>query len=227
MSASAQDAEKKKSCAILPSWFETGAVTALLLPLCYTAGWSYAYHYFERFNLGLMGLDIPKEYFFVYSFQALRDQLWLFLLTLFGFVALLVFGRVLLERMKRRWNDQAKARMLTVIPATLLPLMIFAVFLLFYQIGENAAVNVYERQVQHDFDAYLRVQVWVNAPQTAEYGAEMAQAWQQGCYRLLMRNGDHVFVFQPLQSGAKIPTDMIPADRVELIRILPVNTSCP
>lgn len=226
MSGSVQDAENKKSCAILPSWFEIGAVTALLLPLCYTAGWSYAYHYFERFNLGLMGLDIPKEYFFVYSFQALRDQLWLFLFSVLLFAALLVFGRILLERLKRRFTDQAKGKMLTVIPATLLPLLIFALFLLFYQMGENAAVNVYERQVQHDFDAYLRVQVWVNAPENAEYGAEMARAWQQGCYRLLMRSEDHVFVFQPLQSGGKIPTDMIPADRVELIRMLPVNTSC-
>lgn len=227
MSSSAKEKEKGRTSEILPTWFETGTATALLVPLCYTAGWSYAYHYFERFNLGLMGLDIPREYFFVYSFQAIRDQVWFFLLTLLGFAAVLVFGRAALERMKRPLKDQAAARMLTVIPAVALPLVIFAVFAAFYRLGENAAGNVYDRQVQSDFDAYLRVQVWVQTPEKAEYPDEMTQAWQSGCYRLLMRNQEYLFVFHPLQSGGKIPTDMIPADKVELIRMLPVNTSCP
>ncbi|MCP4397599.1 MAG: hypothetical protein GY801_09910, partial [bacterium] len=103
---------KENPLEILPSWFETGVMTALLIPLLYTAGWSYAYHYFERFSLGLMGLEIPKESFFVYSFQVIRDQGRLFLLTLLAFVALLVFGRVLLEWMKRACKSRTKARML-------------------------------------------------------------------------------------------------------------------
>lgn len=37
-----------------------------LLGAClYTAGWAYAYHYFGRFRVGLLALDIPYEYYFV------------------------------------------------------------------------------------------------------------------------------------------------------------------
>ncbi len=151
----------------------------------------------------------------------------MFLLALFGFVVMLVFGRVLLERLKKKYEGRATARMLNVIPASLLPVLIFALFFVCYHLGAIAAVNVYERQVEHDFDAYLRVQVWANAPEQSEYGDEMVKAWQEGCYRLLMRNNDHLFLFHPLTSGGKIPTDMLSSDRVEMIRILPVNTSCP
>ncbi len=227
MSRQVKDPKKENPLEILPPWFETGVVTALLVPLLYTTGWSYAYHYFERFSLGLMGLEIPREYFFVYGFQAIQDQVWLFLLTVIGFVTVLVFGRVFLERKKKKFADQSKARMLNVIPASLLPVLIFGLFFAWYHLGEKAAGNVYDRQVQHDFDAYLRVQVWVHAPEQAEYRDEMAKAWQKGCYRLLMRNQEHLFVFHPLPSGGKIPTDMIPSGQVDIIRMLPVNTSCP
>ena len=235
-----QGSEKKKTSEIMPSYpgiglgigFETGAITALLIPLCYTAGWSYAYHYFERFSLGLIGLDIPREYFFVYGFQAIKDQKWLFLLTLIICMSLLVLGRFLLERLKKSFANQTKANTLNIIPAVILPVMIFALFMLFYNFGEKTAVNVYEQQVKSDFNAYIRVQVWAEAPKNAKYGAAMAKEWQKGCYRLLMRNKDYVFIFYPMKFNGKIskelkiPTDVIPAAKVELIRILPVNESC-
>ena len=206
--------------------FEVGTITALLVPLCYTAGWSYAYHYFERFSLGLIGLDIPREYFFVYGFHAIKDQIWSSLFILISFVSLLVSGRFLLEGVKKSFANQPSAKMFNIIPAVILPVMIFVVFMLSYHLGEKAAGNIYERQVQNDFDGYLRVQVWAKAPEKAKYSDEMAKEWQKGCYRLLMRNKDYLFVFYPMKSGGKIPTDMIPTAKVEFIRILPVNESC-
>jgi len=62
---------KEKSSRSLPGWIELGTILALLVPLLYTAGWSYACHYFERFHLGLLGLNIPREYFFLYSSPAM------------------------------------------------------------------------------------------------------------------------------------------------------------
>ncbi len=60
---SGKEKDTKSKSGIAPSFLETGTIMALLVPLFYTAGWSYAYHYFERFNLGLMGLEIPREFF--------------------------------------------------------------------------------------------------------------------------------------------------------------------
>ena len=126
---------------LLPSWFETGTVTALLVPLFYTAGWSYAYHYFERFNLGLTGLEIPGEYFFVYSFWTIRDRFGWFLLTLAVFVTVLVFGKVLLQCFSKRIKDKSWRRSLTVVPALVLPLLIVGLFHTFYSFGETAGNN--------------------------------------------------------------------------------------
>ncbi len=47
-------------------------LTTLVVVLLYTAGWSYAYHYFDRSHLGLLGLEIPREYFFLYGFIVLK-----------------------------------------------------------------------------------------------------------------------------------------------------------
>ena len=41
------------------------------------------------------------------------------------------------------------------------------IFIIFYHLGEKAAGNVYEQQIQNDFNAYLRVQVWAKAPEKA------------------------------------------------------------
>lgn len=218
--------EKDKKNGLVPPWMEAGTVTALLVPLCYTAGWSYAYHYFRRFNLGLMGLDIPREYFFVYSFHAIRDRIWVFLLVLSAFAALMVFGRALAELLVRKIRDESAARMIRFIPAFVLPVAVFCLFAVFYHMGETAAANVFDRQARNDFDGYLRVRIWARPPEKADLRDKMAREWQKGCYRLLMRNKSQVFLFQAQKSGGKIPTDIIPAGRVELIRVMPVNKSC-
>ena len=217
---------------ILPSLFETGAVTALLIPLCYTAGWTYAYHYFKHFSLGLIGLDLPREYFFMYGFQAMWDQIWLFLLILITFLSLMIFGKYLLRKIKSKYRENKIQNCIcSFIPAIILPVMIFFMFTAFYHLGEKAADDVYNWQRTNDFKTYFVIQVWAKAPETAEDRAEMAQGWHTGCYRLLMQNNDYLFVFQPVKAAKKdetikIPTDMIPKSKVELVRIYQANTSC-
>jgi hypothetical protein len=185
------------------------------------------YHYFEHFNLGMIGLDIPREYFFVYGFQAIKEQVWAFMFFLIACLSMLVSGRFLLEQIKNLFADESNARMFNIIPAVILPFMIFAIFMLFYHFGEKTAASVYERQQENDFNSYMRVKVWAKPPENAEYSAEMAKEWQKGCYRLLMQDKEYVYLFYPVNTESKIPVDMIPADKVELMRILPVNESCP
>jgi hypothetical protein len=74
---------KEKSSRSLHGLVEFGTILTLLVPLFYTAGWSYACHYFERFHLGLLGLNIPREYFFLYSFWVIREEFLSFLVLLF------------------------------------------------------------------------------------------------------------------------------------------------
>src|SRR3954454_24094510 len=40
---------------------------AVLTAWLYVAGWTYAYHYFDRFRIPLLMLDLPKEHYFVYG----------------------------------------------------------------------------------------------------------------------------------------------------------------
>jgi len=48
--------------------------------LIYVAGWSYAYHWYGRFGLGLVPLDIAREHLLLYGFWTLRVHWWVLLL---------------------------------------------------------------------------------------------------------------------------------------------------
>jgi hypothetical protein len=45
----------------------TAFVVGLISAWLYAAGWTYAYHYFDRFGIPLLMVDIPKENYFVYG----------------------------------------------------------------------------------------------------------------------------------------------------------------
>ena len=61
-----------KNAKAVISLIDLGTITTVLIPLLYTAGWSFAYHYFQHFHLGMQGLNIQKEYLFLYSFWVLK-----------------------------------------------------------------------------------------------------------------------------------------------------------
>ncbi len=49
----------------------------------------------------------------------------------------------------------------------------------------------------------------------------IAQEWQDGCYRLLMKNKGNLYLFYPGQSNYKLPTEAIPVNQVRCFRVLP------
>ena len=65
-----------------PQWIEPGILITLLLSMFYTAGWSFACHYFDHFHMGLIELDIPREYLLMYSFWAVKAHIFQFVLLL-------------------------------------------------------------------------------------------------------------------------------------------------
>ena len=46
---------------------ELASMLIIVFALLYTAGWSFAYHYFGHFNVGLSALQLPKEDYLVWS----------------------------------------------------------------------------------------------------------------------------------------------------------------
>jgi len=53
---------------------ELAALLIFLFSLLYTAGWSFAYHYFAHFNVGLSALELSKEEYFIYSYWVIADH---------------------------------------------------------------------------------------------------------------------------------------------------------
>ena len=222
---------REKSLQIAHVLIDLGKILVLFVPLVYTAGWSYAYHYFGKFHLGLLGLDIPREYYFLYGFWTIQDQLiLLFILMIIAVVVILPAS--LCSRQKthttgdpdsegyRTGPDRVKRCLHAATVSVLLPALVFSLFWAFYYFGESAAQSAYEEQAENDFPSYPRVRVWIKTD-AGQAPAAMAGEWEKGGYRLLMRNKDNLYLFYPAQPGDKIPTDIIPTGQVQCFRILP------
>src|SRR5204863_278424 len=134
-----------------PSLGEFIGAAAFLLGLIsawlYAAGWAYAYHYFDRFGIPLLMVDIPKENYPIYGGVVVRQfPIWALAIAV---PALVLVGAW-------RWLG-AKVGRLTV-PLSLLA--VAAVFWLGHQAGVAAAQRIYVQQRDTDYSGYPRVQVW-------------------------------------------------------------------
>src|ERR1700730_5716615 len=192
--------------------FLVGLITAWL----YAAGWTYAYHYFDRFGIPLLMVDIPKENYFVYGGIVVQQfPLWALGLGL----ALLVAASL--------WS-----RICAVLGRVALPLgvvAVAAVFWLGHEGGISAAHQQYSEQRRSDYSAYPRVQVWPKEDTKPPAGSPLASGdLIKGCYRLLLHNQDRLFLVRPFKgtAAADLPVLIIPWDQVGLIRVLAEYTSC-
>ena len=133
------------SSVIKPILLDLTTVLLLLVPLLYATGWSYALHYFGYFHLGLLGLEIPKEYFFLYSFQAIVSQ------PIWAGVALICFlsscvglywcvnrkTRHPSKRIKNEspQNPKKEKRLIPLVGIYLSPFLVLLMFMGFYALG--------------------------------------------------------------------------------------------
>jgi len=216
----------------LPQWIEPGILITLLLSMFYTAGWSFACHYFDHFHLGLIGLDIPREYLLMYSFWAVKAHIFQFvlLLLLVGGAYFLFWG-VIWKRIQTRiaFNRIQTGIWANMFRIGVVFLMVFAIFLmfwLFYRFGDRAAGMTYAEQVMQGFPSYPRVRVWVKSEKEKGIDDKIIQEWQRGCYRLLLRNKDNLYLFYPGGPGEKTPTDIIPVNKIVAVRVLPLYEGC-
>jgi hypothetical protein len=203
-----------------PSLGEVTGAVALVIGLIsawlYVAGWTYAYHYFDRFGIPLLMVDIPKENYFVYGgIVVLQFPIWelAIVVVLIAVVALGLWLRLDAGRLK--------------IPLSVLALVV--VFWLGHQAAVVAAHEQYIQQRESDYGAFPRVQVWPKETSKSPNGSPLSSAdLTNGCYRLLLHNQNRLFLLRPLKGtpAADLPVLISPWDQIELIRVLPEYTSC-
>lgn len=192
-----------------------GLITAWL----YTAGWSYASHYFGYFHVGLLALEIPAESFLFYSFWVLRDHLALFIV-----LSLVAVGLAVTRGPIGRVPPSARRGLIAVLPVVFLGL-----FWCGYALGEATARTQFLSDRKADFPAHPSVRVWVdpswaNSPPLAPLAGQLAE----GCHRLLAQSRETVFLFrsQGPDSPAALPLDQVPSSAIQAMRVLPRYASC-
>lgn len=205
------------------SLLDWATVATLTAALVYTAGWSYAYHWFGAFNLGVIGLDVPVEYHFMYGFWALRGAWWLLLLFLAGLTAWAWLRR----GHAPAWSAAIAAWLRPLTPAAL-PVAVLLLFVVAYQLGASAAAGAAARQQQQGFAAYPPVRVWLK-PGAAATQARLQRLSAQlraADYRLLLQTKSMLYLLKP-SAHAALATVAVPLSEVAALRVLPVNPGRP
>ncbi len=189
-----------------PQLVDAALVTTLTAALIYVAGWSFAQHWFDHFNLGLIGLGIPLEYHLMYGLWVLWDAWWLLgTLAAAGLAAW-------------RWWVPARRRLREGWPLALLP-----AFLLFYGLGARCADTEYATLREQDFASLPPVRVWLNGGNSSEPKMQaVITDLAAGGYRLLLKGGGDLYLIKPVM-GSEQPVVQIPAGQVRAMRVIPVN----
>jgi hypothetical protein len=189
-------------------WRDIGLLLALVSALLVTAGWAYAEAWYGRFDLGLMGLEVPPVYFPVYGFKTLKSHWWWLLPLALG--VLLAWHRYAARLPRWTW--------ILWPPATLL------LFWIAHGLGAAAARADYRDHARAQFCAYPFVRVAVEpglalpAPLSS---APDALAGQR--LRLLVQTPSLLVLIAP-EAGA--PPLLVPMDQVRMLRVIPVPAAC-
>ena len=201
-----------------PLLLDLATVTALVTALVYFTGWTYAYHYFGHFKLGLLTLKIPTEYFFVYGFWVFKA--WWWLIVPYALVVLLL---MVYEPRLSPWLGKLR----TERPRLLKQLQVLTVllaFLLAWLLASVSAGWYYQEQQDNGFLAYPYVRVWPNTPIPEDASLrELYGELPSGVYRLLLENRGTLFLFKLPPDGkpARLPVIELPLKEVKLLRVLP------
>jgi hypothetical protein len=201
-----------------PLLLDLATVTALITALVYFSGWIYAYHYFGHFKLGLLTLEIPTEYFFVYGFWVFKTWWWLVIPYGLGIVLLAFY-----EPRLAPWLDRLSTERHRLLKQ-LQVLVVLVAFLLAWWLASVSAGYYYQEQQDNGFWAYPHVRVWPHTP-LPEDGTLKALYGElpNGVYRLLLENRETLFLFKLPPDGkpARLPVIELPLKEMKLLRVLP------
>lgn len=201
-----------------PLLLDLATVMAIITALVYFTGWTYAYHYFGHFKLGLLTLEIPTEYFFVYGFWVFKRWWWLILPYTLVVLLLLVY-----EPRLSPWLDKLRTERQRLLKQ-LQVLMVLLAFLLAWLLASASAGWYYQEQQDNGFFAYPHVRVWPNTPLPEDASLrELYGELPNGVYRSLLENRETLFLFKLPADGkpARLPVIELPLKEVKLLRVLP------
>ncbi len=191
-------------------WVVDIATTVTLLgALIYLTGWSYAYHYFGYFKLGLLAAEIPGRYFFMYGFWVLKAWWWLVALIYLPFALFTLWPRPLLEK--------AGKKQILLFKYLQIPVIVLG-FTLAWWLAVKQAQHHYLEQQRQGFTSYPLVRIW---PKPVNPGHEnlhnLYRTLPEGEYRLLLQTREKLFLIKP-------PRDHKPA-RPAVLQLNPLDTS--
>ncbi len=182
-------------------------------------------------------MNLPKNHILLLGFSTLIDQVWPFIALLITLWLLYFILTFFYQRRMETLHGTSRVLVQTLF-IFLAPLVVFILFRFFYSFGAHTAREFFFDQLQSDFNQYPRVNVWVTEDMEANM-KQKADSWKGGCYRLLYRNKDDVYIFytnpnfvgpQAVAAGQTmimLPTDVIPVHKTRMIRMLPYYQSCP
>ena len=204
------------------STFLIGLISAWL----YVTGWTYAYHYFDRFGIPLLMVDIPKEMYFVYGGVVLRQFSIIALAVVAVALVLSILWRCCGDGLARHgfglasgrgqqpeWSQCYRSQHCFGSDVT--------------PPSRSLTDNVLQRE--SDYGGYPRIQVWLKQDGKPPADAPNPSSdLASGCYRLLLHNQNRLFLLRSFKGApaADLPVLILPWDQIEFTRVLPDYGSC-
>lgn len=226
--SSSQEPSQNEGSAFKAIFLDTTILLCLVSAFLYTAGWSFTYHYFNYFHVGLSVLDLSKENYFIYGLWVAQDHVFLLFL-----VILSCYAVSLLPRFHTKFF--ARIKLAISILFFLVPLIVLLMFGASYKLGVRTAKSRFFQQKYNDYPYYPRVgvsmipQSYSNMTEDEKKKAlEKEKSLKKGCYRLLLQNKDKLFLFYSLKEfpDMDLSVVIIPQSQVRSSDILPHYNSC-
>jgi hypothetical protein len=203
-----------------PSLGDVVSAAALVLGLItawlYVTGWTYAYHYFDKFRIPMLMTELPREHLFVYGGLVLWKNP-----VVTGLVALALF--VLISACVRYRARLRRFGVSTVMVVTILLLFVGGRF------GAIATAEAdFAVQRAEDDPAYPRVRFSLEDSISSPKDV-LADLPASDCGRLVLATSDRLFLIRPVAgaSGTDLDTFVVPRDDLKSIRIKADYASCP
>ncbi len=194
--------------------FDIAAGLSLAGALVYATGWTYAFHYFDRFGLGLLELGIPHHYFLMYGFWVFKAWWWLWVL-LYAIAMVLLLGLHGWSRREGWIGILAKQAQVA---------LVLLAFALGGWLAREQAGDYYAAQQAQGFSAFPHVRVW---PKDVKAEDESLRAFYaalpQGAYRLLLHGKQRIYLIKPPHDGlpVRLAVSELPLAHIESLRVLP------
>ena len=194
--------------------FDIAASLGIATALIYATGWTYAFQYFDHLGLGLLGLDIPREYLLMYGFQVFKAWWWLVI----GYYLLALAILSGLHGWSRRPDRGGiLARQVQVV-------LVLIAFIASGWLARKQAADYYAEQQGKGFTAFPYVRVWPKQKNNADQSLQMLYgALPKGDYRLLLQDKQRLYLIKLPRDGkpARLAVAELAQEAVDLVRVIP------